>query len=126
MEIYKQFNIVQIIPHIKKLIYVKSLINDVKLNIINIQDVLNIKYVKTNHIFTKELLIDSLDIGFSYKYKLKNYEIHDSGIYKINKINQYSKENFDLYIENINNVINSIKQHVSDLNLFDETYIICK
>lgn len=123
MEIYRQFNIIQIIPYIKKLIYAKSLINNVKLNTMNIKDVLNIKYVKTNYIFTKELLINSLQSGFSYKYKLENYEIHESEIYKIDKFNEHDNNSLTKYIEDVNNVINAIKQHILNLNLFDETYI---
>jgi hypothetical protein len=123
MEIYKKFNMLQIIPIIKKLRYAKLLINNAKCNMSNIKDILNTKYIKQDHIFTKELLFDSLHDGFNYKYKLKTYEMFNSIIYKIDKITEYNIYDLDKYIENIDIVIDCIKQHVSYSNLFDVEYL---
>jgi hypothetical protein len=123
MEIYKKFNMLQIIPIIKKLRYAKLLINNAKCNMSNIKDILNTKYIKQDHIFTKELLFDSLHDGFNYKYKLKTYEMFNSIIYKIDKITEYNIYDLDKYIENIDIVIDCIIQHVSYSNLFDVEYL---
>ena len=123
MEIYKKFNMLQILPIIKKLLYTKSLIIDLKYNVTNIKDVLNTKYTKQDHIFTKELLFDSLHNGFSYKYKLETYEMFNSIIYKICKMTEYNICDFDKYIENIDIIINCITQHVLHSNLFDIQYL---
>ena len=123
MEIYKKFNMLQIIPIIKKLLYTKSLINNVKLNIADIKDVINTKYIKQDYIFTKELLFDSLHNGFNYKYKLETYEIFNSIVYKIDKMIEYTDYDLDKYIENIDIVINCITQHVLHSNLFDDIYL---
>jgi len=123
MEIYKKFNMLQIIPIIKKLRYAKLLINNAKCNMSNIKDILNTKYIKQDHIFTKELLFDSLHDGFNYKYKLKTYEMFNSIIYKIDKITEYNICDLDKYIENIDIVIDCIIQHVSYSNLFDVEYL---
>ena len=111
-------------PLIKKLLFVKSLIIDVKNNVINMEDVLNKKYIKTHYIFTKELLIDSLHNGFYYKYKCEDYKIHNSEIYIVDKFIKDDIDSLNKYIYDVNNILYKIKQHILTLNLFDVTYIL--
>lgn len=123
MEFHKQFNIVQIVPYIKKLIFTKKLINDFKNKTVDVTDIITKKYIKIHYIFTKELLIESLNDGFFYKYKINNI-IYNSQTYKINKFINYEIDNINKYLNDIDNILFSIKQHILTFELFEPIDIL--